>query len=472
MASLIIDGGVPLSGTVRVSGAKNAVLPILAAALLSEADNIIEDVPDLQDVQTMVDVLRSLGARVEQSGDAYRIDARGPLFTETPFDLIGRMRASVLVMGPLLSRMGHVRITLPGGCAIGSRPIDQHLKGFEALGATIKSEHGYIEAHAKRLVGTTIYLDLPSVGATENIMMAAVLAHGETIIENAAEEPEIVDLANFLNSMGAKVRGAGTGTIRIEGVRELGGTRHAVIPDRIEAGTYMVAIAATGGEGWIEGVITEHLVPVIAKLREMGVYIAEEGDGLHVVGSRLLRPVDVKTLPYPGFPTDMQPQFMALLSRVPGASLVTETIFENRFRHVEELRRMGANIRIEGRSAVIEGGALTGARVRATDLRAGAALVIAGLAAEGTTIVDDVYHLDRGYANLEKKLTALGARVRRVEEGEEAEVALTRGLYLARYSAPDRSERVIPDKPTGNASHLERIDGETVASDVEDPARR
>ncbi|PTQ54580.1 MAG: UDP-N-acetylglucosamine 1-carboxyvinyltransferase [Hydrogenibacillus schlegelii] len=445
MAPLVIEGGVPLGGTVRVSGAKNAALPILAAALLASESSVIEEVPRLKDVETMVEVLEALGARVAWDGDQVRVDARGPLSPEAPPALVGRMRASVLVMGPLLARLGEVRITLPGGCAIGSRPIDQHLKGLEALGAEVTVEHGFITARAKALVGTTIYLDLPSVGATENIMMASVLARGETVIENAAEEPEIVDLANFLNAMGARIRGAGTGTIRIEGVRELKGTRHTVIPDRIEAGTFMVALAATGGEGWIEGAITEHLVPVIAKLREMGVYVAEEEDGLHVVGNRLLKPVDVKTLPYPGFPTDMQPQFMALLSTVAGTSVVTETIFENRFRHVEELRRMGANIRIEGRTAVIEGGALTGATVRATDLRAGAALVIAGLAAGGTTVVENVYHLDRGYERLEAKLQGLGARIRRVDEAVPEPAA---ELHLARYSVLEGSDGASEAKET------------------------
>lgn len=454
METLLIEGGIPLQGTVKVSGAKNAVLPIMAAALLADTGvSIIEDVPNLKDVETMERVIRALGASVEREGEVLTVDARANLLTEAPFDLVGKMRASVLVMGPLLARAGEVRISLPGGCAIGSRPIDQHLKGFEALGATIESDHGLITARANRLVGTTIYLDLPSVGATENIMMAATLAKGETIIENAAEEPEIVDLANFLNAMGARIRGAGTGTIRVEGVNALQGKRYTVIPDRIEAGTLLLAFAISRGEGFVEGAISEHLVPVIAKLREMGIYIAEEEDGLHIVSTQELKPVDIKTLPYPGFPTDMQPQFMSLLTTATGSSLVTETIFENRFMHVDELIRLGGQIRIEGRSAYIKGGRLTGAKVRATDLRAGAALVLAGLYAEGTTEVYDIYHIDRGYVALEEKLRALGARIERKSLSEEVETsdgARTmlshdepaagegRFIYLARYSVLDQ----------------------------------
>lgn len=416
METLLIRGGKPLTGSVKVSGAKNAVLPIMAASLLgSEYPSTIEDVPHLQDVRTMKAVLESLGVQCQLLNNQLQIDATEIHSVEAPNDLVVQMRASFLIMGPLLARMGRVRVSLPGGCAIGSRPIDQHLKGFEALGAEIHLEQGCVEARANRLIGTQIYLDIPSVGATENIMMAATLAHGETVIENAAEEPEIVDLANYLNAMGAKIRGAGTGTIRIEGVDQLRGTAHTVIPDRIEAGTYMTAIAITGGDAFVEGAIADHLKPVTAKLREMGVYVSEEETGIHVVATHPLKSVDIKTMPYPGFPTDMQAQFMALLSVAQGASMVTETIFENRFMHVPELIRMNADIRVDGRVAVIEGGELQGAQVTATDLRAGAALIIAGLAASGTTEVRGLHHIDRGYVNIVEKLAAMGADIRRVE---------------------------------------------------------
>lgn len=417
METLLIQGGKPLTGTVKVSGAKNAVLPIMAASLLaSEHISTIDDVPHLQDVRTMIAVLESLGVKCTLLDNQLQIDATHIQSVEAPNELVVQMRASFLIMGPLLARMGRVRVSLPGGCAIGSRPIDQHLKGFEALGAEIHLEQGCVEARAhNRLIGTQIYLDIPSVGATENIMMAATLAHGETIIENAAEEPEIVDLANYLNAMGAKIRGAGTGTIRIEGVEQLRGTAHTVIPDRIEAGTYMTAIAITGGDAFVEGAIADHLKPVTAKLREMGVYVSEEETGIHVVATHPLKSVDIKTMPYPGFPTDMQAQFMALLSVAQGASMVTETIFENRFMHVPELIRMNADIRVDGRVAVIEGGQLQGAKVTATDLRAGAALILAGLAATGTTEIRGLHHIDRGYVNIVEKLSAMGADIRRVE---------------------------------------------------------
>lgn len=411
--TIIIHGGKPLYGRVKVQGAKNAVLPIMAASLLAtKGISIIEEVPLLQDVCTMKAVLESLGVETEFVHNRLTIDASRIASVVAPYELVGQMRASFLVMGPLLARMGRVRISLPGGCAIGSRPIDQHLKGFEALGAEIHFDQGHIEARVKnRLMGTQIYLDIPSVGATENIMMAAVLAHGETVIENAAEEPEITDLANYLNAMGANIRGAGTGTIRIEGVEELKGTAHTVIPDRIEAGTYMAAIAITGGDGFIEGAIADHLKSVTAKLREMGVYIAEEEHGIHVVASHPLKATDIKTLPYPGFPTDMQPQFMAILSVAQGTSVITETVFENRFMHVPELVRMNGMIRTDGRIAVIEGGQLVGAKVAATDLRAGAALVLAGLAAQGRTEITELHHIDRGYVDLVNKLSAMGADI-------------------------------------------------------------
>ncbi|MCG0313569.1 MAG: UDP-N-acetylglucosamine 1-carboxyvinyltransferase, partial [Calditerricola sp.] len=350
------------------------------------------------------------------------IDATSLDGYEAPYELVRKMRASFLVMGPLLARMGRARIAMPGGCAIGSRPIDQHLKGFEAMGASIELGHGFVEARVQgRLKGTRIYLDVPSVGATENIMMAATLAEGTTLIENAAMEPEIVDLATFLNAMGARVRGAGTGTIRIDGVEALHGTTHTVIPDRIEAGTFMVAAAITRGNVLVEGAIYDHVRAVAAKLSEMGVYVEEEDGGIRVVAEGRLRPVDVKTLPYPGFPTDMQAQMMALLAVTEGTSTVTETVFENRFMHVEELKRMNAQIRIEGRSAIIDGvPRLSGAKVCATDLRAGAALVLAGLAADGETEVTGLHHIDRGYVDLVGKLRRLGADITRVSDGDTA----------------------------------------------------
>lgn len=319
-------------------------------------------------------------------------------------------------MGPLLTRLGKAKTSLPGGCAIGTRPIDLHLKGFKALGAEVDVDHGYIAAYVDKLVGDRIYLDFPSVGATENIMMAAVLAEGETIIDNAAMEPEIVDLANFLSKLGADIKGAGTSSIRINGVEKLGGCHHSVIPDRIEAGTYMVASAITGGDIIVENVITSHIKPVIAKLRETGCEIWENGDKVRVIGKNSRKAVDIKTLPYPGFPTDMQAQFMSLMSISKGTSVIIETVFENRFMHVDELKRMGADIKIDGRSAIVQGvDSLTGAQVKATDLRAGAALILAGLIADGQTTIDHVYHIDRGYDKIEKKLTKLGAKIYRIE---------------------------------------------------------
>jgi len=430
-----IEGGVPLSGTIRVGTAKNAVLPILAAALLAEeGSTALEEIPNLRDVETMEAVLEALGVYIEHQGTTHRINAQTIHSTEPPADLVGLMRASVLVMGPLLARMREVRIALPGGCNIGSRPIDQHLKGFQALGAEVVLEKGFVTARASRLLGTTIYFDFPSVGATENLIMAASLAHGETVIENAAQEPEIVDLANFLNSMGARIRGAGTGTIRVEGVSRLSGTEYLPIPDRIEAGTYLVTFALTGGEGYVEGAIAEHLVPVIAKLREMGHYLEEDEEGIRIVATRDPKPVDIKTQPYPGFPTDMQPQFLALLATVPGTSVVTETVFENRFLHASELMKMGARVRVEGRMAVVEGSSLLGARVRATDLRAGAALVLAGLVSKGVTEVQDIYHIERGYDRLEEKLRGIGAQIVRVEDGVPDPEPPS--LFLPRFLAP------------------------------------
>lgn len=408
-----MSGGNHLEGTIAVSGAKNASLPIIAASLLAEGESRLFDIPDLADVTTICEVITRLGARVRREGQGLIISAEGFRAYEAPYEYVRKMRASFLVMGPLLARLGQARIPLPGGCAIGTRPIDLHIKGFEALGAKIVLGQGFIEAEADRLTGTKIYLDFPSVGATENIMMAASLARGQTVIENAAAEPEIVDLANYLNAMGARIKGAGTRVIRIEGVEKLSGTSHVVIPDRIEAGTYMVAAAISCGDVRVTNVIVEHLKPVIAKLREAGVEIYEEDRGVRVVGTRKLKAVDIKTLPYPGFPTDMQAQFMALLTIAEGTSVITETVFENRFMHADEFRRMGANIKLEGRTAVVKGvPKLTAAPVKATDLRAGAALIIAGLAAQGETEVSGVEHIRRGYEDIVGKLQGLGANIR------------------------------------------------------------
>lgn len=425
MEKIIVRGGKKLHGSVKVEGAKNAVLPVIAASILAErGSSTIEEVPSLTDVYTMKEVLSNLNVAVDYVDGQFVVHADRPLKTEAPFEYVRKMRASFLVMGPLLARVGRARIALPGGCAIGSRPIEQHLKGFEAMGATVEIGNGFIEASIEgKLQGTKVYLDFPSVGATENIMMAAVLAEGTTILENVAEEPEIVDLANYLNAMGAKVRGAGTGVIRIDGVEYLHGAVHSVIPDRIEAGTFMTAAAITGGNVFVEGAIAEHMRPLVAKMREMGVEIQEEETGLRVIGPEKLKAVDIKTMPHPGFPTDMQAQMMALLLRAEGTSVVTETVFENRFMHVEEFRRMNGNIKIEGRSAIVTGPtSLQGAEVGATDLRAGAALVVAGLVADGYTRVTELKHLDRGYVKLTEKLKALGADIERVEEQFENEV--------------------------------------------------
>ncbi len=417
MERLIVKGGNRLVGTVKTSGAKNAVLPIIAASILGTSPSRLDEIPALEDVRTICAVLECLGIKVDASEPhTLNIDSREITSCEAPYELVRSMRASFLVMGPLLARKGYARISQPGGCAIGTRPIDLHLKGFEALGVKIEQGHGYIEASAPDgMVGTNIYLDFPSVGATENIMMAAAMAKGTTVLENPAEEPEIVDLANYLNQMGARVRGAGTNVITIEGVSELHGVQHSVIPDRIEAGTYMIAAAMTGGDVIIENVLPEHQKPLIAKLREAGALVEEDIDRIHVASDGNLKAVDIKTLPYPGFPTDMQAQMMAMLSVAEGRSKVTETVFENRFMHVVELNRMGANITTEGRSAVITGPAhLTGCTVRATDLRAGAAMILAGLVAEGATEICDIYHIDRGYEEIVAKLKKLGADIERV----------------------------------------------------------
>ena len=420
MEKLVINGGKPLNGRVRVSSAKNAVLPIIAATMLASTPSRLVEVPHLEDVHTICEVISALGVKVtkDEANQEIRFDASEITATEAPYELVRRMRASFLVMGPLLARRREARISLPGGCAIGSRPIDLHLKAFEALGATIEMGDGYVLASAPEgLKGNQIYLDFPSVGATENVIMAASMAEGKTIIENAAEEPEIVDLVPYLNSMGADIRGAGTNVIRIQGVKELKGATHTVIPDRIEAGTYLIAAAMAGGDVYVENALSEHLKPVVAKLKEAGVTVQEDVDGIRVISDGNVKAVDIKTLPYPGFPTDMQAQFMAFTTIAKGTSTVMETVFENRFMHVDELKKMGAQIRIEERRAIVDGvPKLKGTEVRATDLRAGAALVCAGLAAEGVTKVTQLSHIDRGYDNLVGKLKGLGADIVRVDE--------------------------------------------------------
>lgn len=425
MAKLLVEGGNSLQGRVYISGAKNAILPVLAASLLSESPCRLGGVPDLEDVKVIQGVLQALGARVcPGEATVVNVDASGLASDEPPADLVGMMRASFLVAGPLLARLGRVRVSLPGGCAIGSRPIDLHLKGFAALGAEVDMDQGAVNLRARRLCGDQIYLDYPSVGATENIMMAAVLARGETVIENAAEEPEVVDLARFLSAMGADIKGAGTKVIRVQGVLELSGADYTVIPDRIEAGTYMAAAIATRGNLYLKNVLLEHVKPIVSKMREMGACIEETDDGLWVGIDQRPRSVHVKTWPYPGFPTDMQAQMSAVLAVARGSGLVTETVFENRFMHVDELCRMGADIYTDERGAVITGvEKLQGAAVQGSDLRASAALVVAGLAAEGVTEVHGLKHLDRGYVCMEDKLAAVGARVSR----EELESEVTAG---------------------------------------------
>ena len=420
MEQLVIHGGNPLRGRVKIGGAKNAVLPIIAAALLgSRGVTVLEDVPALEDVYTICAVLQSLGVRAEYEAAHHRlhIDATKIATVSAPYELVRKMRASFLIMGPLLAREGRAEISLPGGCAIGTRPIDLHLKGFEALGAEIEITQGAIHARAPHgLKGALIYFDFPSVGATENVMMAASCAEGQTILENPALEPEIVDLANFLNVMGAQIRGAGTNRIKLDGVPSLCAADYTIIPDRIEAGTYMVAAAMTRGDVFIENAISEHLKPVVAKLKEAGATIEEDIEGIRVRADGPMQAIDLTTLPYPGFPTDMQAQFMAMLAVAEGTSVVTETVFENRFMHVDELLRMGAKIRVDGRTATVEGGAaLFGTAVRATDLRAGAAMVLAGLAADGETRVGYIHHIDRGYDDLVAKLVALGADIKRAD---------------------------------------------------------
>lgn len=417
MERLVIHGGYPLKGTVHVSSAKNAVLPIIVATMLASTPSTILDVPQLNDVTTICTVLESLGVTVDKKGRDLVFDASHLNKTEASYELMSKMRASFLIMGPLLAKMGHAKIALPGGCMIGSRPIDLHLKAFEAMGADITVGNGYVEGYAPHgLTGTDIYLDFPSVGATENIVMAASVSKGRTVIENAAEEPEVVDLVTFLNSMGANIKGAGTNIIRIEGVDELQGVSHNVIPDRIEAGTYMIGAAMVGGDVVVENVLTDHLKPLLAKLNEAGVKVTKNFDSVHIISDGHVHSTDIKTLPYPGFPTDLQAQFMAMMSIADGVSHITETVFENRFMHVGELQRMGADIEVQGRCAIVRGVPfLKGAFVRATDLRAGAALTLAGLVAHGETQVGELHHIDRGYDHLVEKLQGLGANIERVD---------------------------------------------------------
>ncbi len=416
MDKIVIDGGVSLRGRVRISGAKNSALPILASTILGGGECVISNVPRVVDVVTMGKLLGILGAQVTQEGNRVVIKADVINSTQAPYELVKTMRASVLVLGPLLARWGQATVSLPGGCAIGSRPVNMHLAGLTKLGAEVWVEHGYIHARAKRLTGASIYCDVPTVTGTENLMMAASLAQGTTVIENAAKEPEIVDLADFLTKRGARIAGAGTDMITIEGVRELRGGDHEVIPDRIEAGTYLVAGAITKGSISVDRCRPDHLEPVIAKLREAGMDIRVEKESVHLDARKAGRPigVDIRTMPFPGFPTDMQAQMAALQSVARGTSIITETVFESRFMHVEELRRMGADIRVEGNRLMIAGcERLTGAPVMASDLRASAGLILAGLAAEGTTEVLRVYHLDRGYEEIEEKLRGLGAVIDR-----------------------------------------------------------
>ncbi len=415
---LIISGGNRLQGTVKIDGAKNSALSIMAATLLTKDVCILRNVPRLTDVETMSDVIRKLGVKVEWKEDNnLYIDSNNFNNYEAPYELVKMMRASILVMGPLLARLKRAKISLPGGCAIGARPVDYHLKGFEALGAQVEVEKGYIEAKVNTLKGVEIYLDFPSLGATENIMMAACLAEGVTTIENAAKDPEVVELGYFLNKMGAKVEGLGADLIKIEGVKELHGIDYTIIPDRIEAGTYMIAAAITGGDVLIENADLLLLKPLIVKLEEAGVQIELEKNLIKVIGPDRVKAVDIKTLPFPGFPTDMQPQFMALSCVARGTSVITETVFEKRFAHIGDLIRMGADIKVEGHSAIIKGvNKLSAAPVMASDLRGGAALVLAGLIAEGTTELSRIYHLDRGYVKLEEKLNSLGADIKRVKE--------------------------------------------------------
>ena len=416
MDKIIVEGGHALKGEVRISGAKNAALPILVSSLLTDGWNTYSNVPGLQDIQSTKLLLANLGATIETEGDIIRIDASGLNNHEAPYDLVRKMRASILVLGPLLARLKKARVSLPGGCSIGARPINLHLRGLTRLGASIELKHGYVEASADCLKGNEIYFDIATVTGTENIMMAAVLAEGITVLRNAAREPEIVALADVLNKMGGKIEGAGSSVITIDGVSELRPISVSVIPDRIEAGTFMVSAALTAGDVTLLNCEPDHLEAVIHKLRLTGAHVTVEDKRIRVVGTDEISSVDVKTLPYPGFPTDMQAQFMVLMSVARGFSIISETIFENRFIHVSELKRMGADIKISGNTAMITGiPTLSGAPVMATDLRASASLILAGLVAQNTTEVNRVYHLDRGYDAIEKKFDRLGAAIKRIK---------------------------------------------------------
>lgn len=415
MEKLLVKGGTALKGQVEISGSKNAILPIMAASLMSSGEVTLNGVPELEDINVMSEALTILGAKVKRERNVLIIDGRLVNSCELPEHVSRRMRASNLVMGALLGRFKHTRVAYPGGCAIGSRPMDLHIKGFRNMGYEITEEHGLMVGKAVAASGKETMLDVPSVGATENIMMAAAMTPGTTIIRNAAREPEIVDLQNFLNRMGARIKGAGLDTIRIEGVDSLGSVEHSVIPDRIEAGTFMVAAAISRGDVWIENIVSEHLQPLVAKLNEVGVEIVPWSGGIRVMGKHRYNPTDIKTMPYPGFPTDMQAQMMTLLATIEGTSVIVETIFENRFMQVPELRRMGANIKVEGRVAIIKGNQKwEGASVESTDLRAGAALILAGIYADGETQIGKLEHIDRGYEKIHEKLKNLGADVQRV----------------------------------------------------------
>ena len=418
----VVEGGNRLTGRIKVGGAKNSALKLMAAALLTEETTILTNVPIINDVKTMAAVLERLGARVDYSEPGVvKIKPTYPLYPEAPYELVSQMRASIIVLGPLLARLGKARVAMPGGCNIGLRKIDMHIRGLEAFGARFEVGHGFIEAYSEKLVAAKIALDYPSVGATENLLMAATLAEGETLIDNAAREPEIVDLADFLNIMGARIKGAGSSTIVVEGVNKLHGGEYRVMPDRIEAGTFLVAAAITKGDVVLEDVSPEHLELAINKLRSIGAIVKVGNDEIRVIGRDVIRPADIATLPYPGFPTDLQTQFMTILAIAEGTSIITENIFENRFMFVAELNRMGSDIKTEGRHAIIRGvSGLSGAPVNAPDLRGGAALVVAGLVAEGVTEIADIYHIDRGYHNFEQKLRAVGASIERVSDTDRS----------------------------------------------------
>ena len=415
MAIFKINGGIPLQGEVTISGAKNAALPIITASLLADSPSVLKDIPILRDVEHLCAILKKMGAEISRDGHDIYVNPLTLDKLEADQELARKLRASYYILGVLLAREGRARTSLPGGCNIGNRPIDLHLKGFKALGANIILDHGIVEVKADKLKGARIYLDYPSVGATINIMLAATMAEGKTVIENAAREPELVDLANYLTVMGAKIKGVGTDIIRIEGVDSLQGTEHRIIPDRIEAGTFMIASALSQGNVFVRNVLTEHVKPLIAKFHEMNIQLKEDISGVEIRGIQNMKTVDIKTLPYPGFPTDLQSQMMVLLTQVDGTSLVIDTVFENRFMHVDELKRMGADIKIDGHSALIKPGKLTGARVTATDLRAGAALILAGLVAEGETEITDIFQIERGYEDIDDKLRGLGADIKKIK---------------------------------------------------------